>query len=108
MFDMNIGVHGGVAFVGDYIPEMLPDVLDRTIQPGKVFDPRTPAFRGRLRLSGSHGPAQGHPSPAAPLIARRADSQNEYEDQQDQREEGGLVNSSLGPDRLQVARLELR
>ena len=38
MFDNNVGVDGGVAFVRDYIPELLPDVLDGTIQPGKVFD----------------------------------------------------------------------
>lgn len=38
MFPANVGVDGGLAFVRDYIPELLPDVLDGTIQPGKVFD----------------------------------------------------------------------
>jgi threonine dehydrogenase-like Zn-dependent dehydrogenase len=42
MFDNNVGVDGGVAFVRDYIPELLPDMLDGTIQPGKVFDLELP------------------------------------------------------------------
>ncbi|MCC3768488.1 zinc-dependent alcohol dehydrogenase family protein [Streptomyces sp. UNOC14_S4] len=38
MFDRNIAVRGGVAPVRAYIPELLPDVLDGTIDPSPVFD----------------------------------------------------------------------
>lgn len=34
----NIGVYGGVAPVRAYIETLLPDILDGTINPGKVFD----------------------------------------------------------------------
>ena len=34
----NIGMAGGVAPARAYIDELLPDVLDGTIQPGRVFD----------------------------------------------------------------------
>ncbi|CAO0832874.1 IMP dehydrogenase OS=Streptomyces microflavus OX=1919 GN=Smic_15320 PE=4 SV=1 [Streptomyces microflavus] len=38
MFDRNIALRGGVAPVRTYIPELLPDVLDSTIDPSPVFD----------------------------------------------------------------------
>ncbi|MFF4868864.1 zinc-dependent alcohol dehydrogenase family protein [Streptomyces sp. NPDC090109] len=38
MFDRNIALRGGVAPVRAYIPELLPDVLDGTIDPSPVFD----------------------------------------------------------------------
>jgi threonine dehydrogenase-like Zn-dependent dehydrogenase len=38
MYGSNVGVRGGMAPVRAYIDELLPDVLDGTIQPGKVFD----------------------------------------------------------------------
>ncbi|GGT63618.1 zinc-dependent alcohol dehydrogenase family protein [Streptomyces purpureus] len=38
MFDRNIALHGGVAPVRAYIPELLTDVLDGTIDPSPVFD----------------------------------------------------------------------
>ncbi|MER5634764.1 zinc-dependent alcohol dehydrogenase family protein [Streptomyces nitrosporeus] len=38
MFDRNIALRGGVAPVRTYIPELLPDVLDGTIDPSPVFD----------------------------------------------------------------------
>ena len=38
----NKGVRGGFAPAHAYIPELLPDVLDGTIQPGKVFDLELP------------------------------------------------------------------
>jgi threonine dehydrogenase-like Zn-dependent dehydrogenase len=38
MFYMNVKVGGGPAPVRAYIEELLPDILDGTIQPGKVFD----------------------------------------------------------------------
>ncbi|MFF5728008.1 zinc-dependent alcohol dehydrogenase family protein [[Kitasatospora] papulosa] len=38
MFDRNITLRGGVAPVRTYIPELLPDVLDGTIDPSPVFD----------------------------------------------------------------------
>lgn len=34
----NIGLRGGVAPVRSYIPELLDDVLDGRINPGRVFD----------------------------------------------------------------------
>ncbi|WP_340385509.1 zinc-binding dehydrogenase [Streptomyces sp. SS7] len=38
MFDRNLTLRGGVAPVRAYIPELLPDVLDGTIDPSPVFD----------------------------------------------------------------------
>ncbi|MFD8077078.1 zinc-dependent alcohol dehydrogenase family protein [Streptomyces sp. NPDC059718] len=38
MFDRNVSLRGGVAPVRTYIPELLPDVLDGTIDPSPVFD----------------------------------------------------------------------
>jgi len=38
MFFRNVGVRGGSAPVRAYIPELLPDVLEERINPGRVFD----------------------------------------------------------------------
>ncbi|MGA2927240.1 MAG: zinc-dependent alcohol dehydrogenase family protein [Solirubrobacteraceae bacterium] len=38
MFFRNVGVRGGSAPVRAYIPELLPDVLEGRINPGRVFD----------------------------------------------------------------------
>ncbi|MFE0735871.1 zinc-dependent alcohol dehydrogenase family protein [Streptomyces sp. NPDC058855] len=38
MFDRNIALRGGVAPVRAYIPELLPDVLDGSVDPSPVFD----------------------------------------------------------------------
>ncbi|TVL90974.1 zinc-dependent alcohol dehydrogenase family protein [Streptomyces sp. SAJ15] len=38
MFGRNIALRGGVAPVRTYIPELLPDILDGTIDPSPVFD----------------------------------------------------------------------
>ena len=38
MFMRNITLTGGVAPARAYIEELLPDVLDGTIEPGRVFD----------------------------------------------------------------------
>lgn len=38
MFFRNVGVRGGSAPVRAYIPELLPDVLEERISPGRVFD----------------------------------------------------------------------
>lgn len=38
MFGSNVGIAGGVAPARAYIPELLADVLNGTIDPGKVFD----------------------------------------------------------------------
>ncbi|NEB01304.1 zinc-dependent alcohol dehydrogenase family protein [Streptomyces sp. SID13726] len=38
MFDRNIALRGGVAPVRAYIPELLPDVLDGTVDASPVFD----------------------------------------------------------------------
>lgn len=38
LFGRNITVGGGVAPARKYIPELLPDVLDRSVDPGQVFD----------------------------------------------------------------------
>lgn len=42
IFDRNITVGGGMAPARTYIPELLPEVLSGTIQPGKVFDLELP------------------------------------------------------------------
>jgi hypothetical protein len=42
MFMANIGIAGGVAPVRAYMADLLPDVLDGTIKPGKVFDQQIP------------------------------------------------------------------
>jgi threonine dehydrogenase-like Zn-dependent dehydrogenase len=42
MFGSNVGANGGVAPVRNYIDELLPEVLDRTINPGRVFDLQLP------------------------------------------------------------------
>jgi threonine dehydrogenase-like Zn-dependent dehydrogenase len=41
MFLGNKGVHGGAAPARTYIPELLDDVLEGRIEPGRVFDFRT-------------------------------------------------------------------
>jgi threonine dehydrogenase-like Zn-dependent dehydrogenase len=38
MFVRNITLTGGVAPARAYIEQLLPDVLEGTIEPGKVFD----------------------------------------------------------------------
>ncbi|MBN4928144.1 zinc-dependent alcohol dehydrogenase family protein [Hoyosella rhizosphaerae] len=38
IFSKNLRVSGGVAPVRDYIRELLPDVMDGTLNPGRVFD----------------------------------------------------------------------
>ena len=38
MFGKNVGLAGGLAPVRRYLPELLPLVLDRVIDPGQVFD----------------------------------------------------------------------
>jgi len=38
VFFRNVTLTGGVAPARAYIPELLPDVLDGTVQPGRVFD----------------------------------------------------------------------
>lgn len=42
MFDSNVGANGGVAPVRNYIEELLPEVLDGRIDPGRVFDLELP------------------------------------------------------------------
>jgi threonine dehydrogenase-like Zn-dependent dehydrogenase len=42
MFGRNVSVGGGVAPVRAYIEELLPDVLDGSIEPGRVFDLELP------------------------------------------------------------------
>ncbi|SDZ52154.1 zinc-dependent alcohol dehydrogenase family protein [Herbiconiux ginsengi] len=37
-FDNNVGLGGGLAPVRAYLPELLADVLDGSIEPGRVFD----------------------------------------------------------------------
>lgn len=41
MFRRNVGVHGGSAPARTYIPELLGDVLDGNIEPGRVLDYET-------------------------------------------------------------------
>ncbi len=42
MFSGNLNVAGGVAPVRAYLPELLAEVLDGTIDPGRVFDLEVP------------------------------------------------------------------
>jgi threonine dehydrogenase-like Zn-dependent dehydrogenase len=42
MFSRNLNVAGGVAPVRAYLPELLTEVLDGTIDPGRVFDLQVP------------------------------------------------------------------
>jgi threonine dehydrogenase-like Zn-dependent dehydrogenase len=42
MFGSNVGVRGGVAPVRNYVEELLPEVLDGRIEPGRVFDLELP------------------------------------------------------------------
>ncbi len=42
MFSTNVGVNGGVASVRNYIAELLPEVLDGSLNPGLVFDLQLP------------------------------------------------------------------
>lgn len=42
LFGSNIGVNGGVAPVRNYVEELLADVLDGSINPGRVFDLEVP------------------------------------------------------------------
>ncbi len=42
MFNSNVGVRGGVAPVRNYVEELLPEVLDGRIRPGRVFDLELP------------------------------------------------------------------
>ena len=42
MFDTNVGVNGGIAPVRGYMAELLPDVLNGSINPGRVFDLQLP------------------------------------------------------------------
>jgi threonine dehydrogenase-like Zn-dependent dehydrogenase len=42
LFSSNVGVRGGVAPVRNFIPELLPEVLDGRLKPGKVFDLELP------------------------------------------------------------------
>ena len=42
LFGTNVGVRGGVAPVRNYIEELLPEVLDGRLNPGRVFDLELP------------------------------------------------------------------
>jgi threonine dehydrogenase-like Zn-dependent dehydrogenase len=42
MFGSNVGANGGVAPVRNYVEELLPEVLDGRIAPGRVFDLEVP------------------------------------------------------------------
>ncbi len=42
LFGTNVGVRGGVAPVRNYIDELLPEVLDGRLNPGRVFDLELP------------------------------------------------------------------
>jgi threonine dehydrogenase-like Zn-dependent dehydrogenase len=38
LFGRNVGLRGGVAPVRNYIEELLPDVWNGVVEPGRVFD----------------------------------------------------------------------
>lgn len=42
LFNANVGVRGGVAPVRNYVEELLPEVLDGRLRPGRVFDLELP------------------------------------------------------------------
>jgi len=42
MFRPNIGIRGGTAPARRYLPELLPSVLDGSLDPGPVFDLTVP------------------------------------------------------------------
>ncbi|AQA05079.1 IMP dehydrogenase [Mycobacterium sp. MS1601] len=42
LFVSNVGIRGGIATVRDYMAELLPEVLDGRIEPGRVFDQELP------------------------------------------------------------------
>jgi len=42
LFETNIHVAGGIAPAHTYIPELLPEVLDGSLRPGRVFDLELP------------------------------------------------------------------
>jgi threonine dehydrogenase-like Zn-dependent dehydrogenase len=42
LFDSNVGVRGGIAPVRNYIEELLPEVMDGRLNPGRVFDLELP------------------------------------------------------------------
>lgn len=42
LYSTNVGVRGGMAPVRAYLDELLPEVLDGTVQPGPVFDTELP------------------------------------------------------------------
>lgn len=42
LFNVNVGVNGGIAPVRNYIEELLPEVLSGAINPGRVFDLELP------------------------------------------------------------------
>lgn len=45
LFNRNIGLRGGAAPVRNYVDELLPEVLDGRLRPGKVFDLELPLSR---------------------------------------------------------------
>jgi hypothetical protein len=55
-FYINISVRGGPAPVRAYIEELLPDILEGRIEPGRVFDRVIGPRRCVRRLSGDERP----------------------------------------------------
>ncbi len=58
MFGRNVGIAGGVAPVRAYIDDILPEVLNGTLKPGKVFDLTLPLDQVATGLPGD-GRAHG-------------------------------------------------
>ena len=67
-FLRNITLTGGVAPARAYIEELLPDVLDGTVEPGKVFD-RTVGLDERSRRLPRHGRPRGAQGAGASMSA---------------------------------------
>jgi threonine dehydrogenase-like Zn-dependent dehydrogenase len=65
-----VHLHGGPAPVRRFLPDLIDLILNRQIDPGKVFDPRVPARRRRCGLCGNGRTARDQGAPA-PVIARR-------------------------------------
>ena len=69
LFGGNITLTGGPAPARAYIEQLLPGVLDGTVNPGKVFD-RTDRPRRRPGRLPGHGRPRGAQDPRDPLIAQ--------------------------------------
>ena len=69
LFFSQVHLHGGPAPVRRFLPDLIDRIWKREIDPGKVFDLRTPARRRRRGLPG-HGRAARHQGAPASMKRR--------------------------------------